>query len=345
MRNIDGSEKSGSGTILRYALTFAAVLGEDVRISRIRARRDKPGLRPQHLAAVKACADVSAARVEGARVGSSELVFRPGAAIRGGEYRWDIGTAGSTTMLALALLPLLAFADSSTSFVVTGGVFQDFAPSPFHMRNVLMETLRKMAIDADLEIVRPGYVPAGNGEIRVTIKPTGQCASALSLPSQGKAGQVRGVAISSHLSEQRVSERMANACANALSAQGLTSSFDIMNDGSSSQPGAALAIWTETSTGCRIGADQAGQRGRPSESIGRHVADSLIADLESGATVDRFLADQLVIFTAMAEGVSEFRIPALTDHVDANLWLVEEFGVRTRLEGKRLLVEGLGLRR
>jgi RNA 3'-terminal phosphate cyclase (ATP) len=242
-------------------------------------------------------------------------------------------------------MPLLAFADSSTSFVVTGGVFQDFAPSPFHMRNVLMETLRKMAIDADLEIVRPGYVPAGNGEIRVTVKPTGQCASALSLPSQGKVGQVRGVAISSHLSEQKVSERMANACTNALSANGLTSSFDIMKDGSSSQPGAALAIWTETSTGCRLGADEAGQRGRTSESIGRRVADSLVADLESGATVDRFLADQLVIFAAMAEGVSEFRIPALTDHVDANLWLVEEFGVRTRLEGQGLLVEGLGLRR
>ncbi len=343
MLDIDGSEKSGSGTILRYAVALASVLGENVRIGRIRAKRDKPGLRPQHLAAVRASADMCGARVEGAYVGSSSLVFRPGTAIKGGEYRWDIGTAGSTTMLALALLPLAAFADSSASFVVKGGVFQDFAPSPFHMRNVLMEMLRKMAIAADLEIVRPGYVPAGNGEIRVTVTPSGRRVSALSLPVQGKAGPVSGVAISSHLGEQRVSERMAAECGRVLQAGGLASSFDIRKDGTATQPGAALSVWTETTSGCRLGADQAGQRGRSSERIGRRVADSLLSDLESGATVDRFLADQLVIFAALAEGVTEYRIPALTDHVDSNLWLVEEFGVHTMLEGKRLLIEGLGV--
>lgn len=83
-----------------------------------------------------------------------------------------------------------------------------------------METLPIMAIDAHLEIVKPGYVPAANGEIRVTVKPTGRCASAISLPLQGKVGQVRGVAISSHLSERKVSERMADARTNALVPRG-----------------------------------------------------------------------------------------------------------------------------
>ena len=343
MISINGSEKSGSGTILRYALALAAILGEDVRIDRIRAKRDKPGLRPQHLAAVKACAEMCDARVQGAHVGSSELMFRPGARIRGGEYRWDIGTAGSTTMLALALLPLAVFADAETSFVVTGGVFQDFAPSPFHMQKVLFETLRKMAIDADLQITRPGYVPSGNGEILVKVKPIRSPISALSIAVQGKAEECKGVAIASRLESQHVSERMANECRRVLSAHRLASSFDITNDESASQPGAALAVWTETTSGCLLGADQAGQRGRSSESIGVLVANNLIADLASGATVDRFLSDQLVIFAALAEGISEYRIPSLTDHVDSNLWLVEEFGARTRLEHQRLLIEGLGV--
>ena len=182
MLQIDGSEKSGSGTILRNAVALSTLFGEDVRISRIRAKRDKPGLRPQHLAAVKAVAEMCGARVEGARVGSSELVFRPGDRINGGEYRWDIGTAGSTTMVALAVLPVALFASSDTSFVLSGGVFQDFAPSPYHMQRVLLATLGGMGIEAAVEVERPGYVPGGAGVIRLSVKPVKQSISALSLP-------------------------------------------------------------------------------------------------------------------------------------------------------------------
>ncbi len=345
MVHIDGSERSGSGTILRYSLALAALLREDVTISRIRAKRDKPGLRPQHLAAAKACADISGARVEGAHIGSNELVFRPGSGIKGGTYHWDIGTAGSSTMLALALLPVAAFGASASTFTVSGGVFQDFAPSPFHMQHVLLPMLGNMGIQTELEIERPGYVPAGNGLIRVGVNPIDRRLAALSVLEQGEPGAIHGIAISSHLSDQKVSERMAKECERMLSTKGLASSFDIIDDKTASQPGASLAAWTETSAGCRLGADSAGQRGRSSESIGRHVAANLIEDLQSGATVDRFLADQLIIFAALAEGVTEFRIPVLTDHVDANLWLVEEFGVHTRLEERRLSIEGLGAKR
>ena len=339
---IDGSERSGSGTVLRHALVLATLFGEDVRITRIRAKRDKPGLRPQHLATVKACAELSRARVDGAHTGSSELVFRPGSKIAGGEYRWDIGTAGSTTMLAQALLPVAAFADAPTIFEVSGGVFQDFAPSPYHMRHVLFPILRKMGIEADLEIVRPGYVPAGNGLIRVTVEPLEGTASSLSMPEQGKASIVSGIAISSHLTEHRVSERMAEECKKALSERSLSVSIDITNDRGASQAGAGLAVWTETSAGCRLGSDQAGKRGGSSESIGRYVAESLLEDLDSGSTVDRFLADQLIIYAGLAKGLTEFVIPSLTDHVDSNLWLIEEFGARTRLDGRRLWIEGMG---
>ena len=345
MLHIDGSERSGSGTVLRHAVALATLFGEDVRITRIRAKRDKPGLRPQHLASVKACADLSGARVEGARVGSSELTFRPGRKISGGEYRWDIGTAGSTTMLTLALLPVAIFADVETSFTVSGGVFQDFAPSPYHMCHVLFHMLRKMRVEAGLEIERPGYVPEGNGVIRVRVKPVDDTVRAISLTDQGRAGPVYGTALSSHLAEQKVSERMAEECRRALSARGLATSIDITNDDSASQAGASLAVWMETSTGCRLGADQAGEKRRSSEIIGRYVASNLLADLDSGATVDRFLADQLIIYAGLAEGVTEYVIPGLTDHVDANLWLIEEFGAHTRLDGKRLLIEGMGYRR
>ena len=342
MLHIDGSARSGSGTLLRHTVALATLLGEDVHITRIRAKRDKPGLRPQHLTAVKACADLSGARLEGASIGSSELTFRPGRKVSGGKYSWDIGTAGSTTMLTMALLPVAIFADTETSFTVSGGVFQDFAPSPCHTRHVLFPILRRMGVEAELEIERPGYVPGGNGVVRVMVKRLNQMLLAISLTDQGRAGVVYGTAISSHLGLQKVSERMANECRKVLTGRGLKTSIDIRSDDSASQAGAGLAVWTETSAGCRLGADRAGERGRSSESIGRYVAGNLLADLDSGATVDRFLADQLIIYAGLAKGVTEYIIPTVTDHVDANLWLIEKFGARSRLDGSRLLIEGIG---
>jgi RNA 3'-terminal phosphate cyclase (ATP) len=324
---------------------MASLLGEDLRITNIRAKRDKPGLRPQHLAAVKACAEIGGASLTGAEVGSREMTFRPGKTIRGGDYRWEIGTAGSTTLLAMMLLPVSSFAPAETAFEATGGLFQDFAPSAHHMQHVLFPSLAKMGVEASLQIVRPGYVPGGGGTIRVKIRPVIRRLSAISLREQGKVTSVSGVALSSHLREQEVSHRMAEACREVLSAKGFAAAIERVYDDTAAQAGASLAVWAETDTGCLLGSDQAGRRGRRSENIGRYVADCLLADLATGATVDRFLADQLIIYAALADGVSEYVLPALTDHVDANLWLVEEFGARTRLDGNKLLIEGIGHRR
>jgi len=98
----------------------------------------------------------------------------------------------------------------------------------------------------------------------------------------------------------------------------------------------------ETDSGCLLGSDQAGKRGRSSEDIGRYVAQNLLADLKAGATVDRYLADQLIIYAALAGGATEYIVPRLTEHVDANLWLVAKLGARTRVKGNTLHVEGLG---
>ena len=156
MLHIDGSAKSGSGTIVRYAIALASLLSQDLHITNVRARRDKPGLRPQHLASVKACAEVCGAKVEGAKVDSMELSYRPGPLIKGGHYQWDIGTAGSTTLLTLTLLPILLFADKTTTLTITGGLFQDFAPSAHHIQHVLFSTLRKMSIDGSTEQEKKG---------------------------------------------------------------------------------------------------------------------------------------------------------------------------------------------
>jgi RNA 3'-terminal phosphate cyclase (ATP) len=158
----------------------------------------------------------------------------------------------------------------------------------------------------------------------------------------GKVKAVNGIALSSKLRQAQVSERMAEECQKALSREGYRANIDIQYDETSIQPGACLAIWAETETGCRLGADMAGKRGRNSEEIGRRVAHALLEDIRSGATVDRYLADQLIIYAALAAGTTEYLIPRLTEHIDSNLWLVEKFGAHTGLEGNRVLIEGIG---
>ncbi|MDW8103260.1 MAG: RNA 3'-terminal phosphate cyclase, partial [Anaerolineae bacterium] len=207
MIEIDGGQKSGSGTIVRTAVALATLLGEELHLWNIRAKRDNPGLRPQHLQAIKACQEICRGEVEGAKVGSREIIYRPGKEIRGGKYQWNIGTAGSTTMLALTILPLACFASAPLSCRVTGGLFQDFAPSAFHTKYLLFPLLYRMGLKAKMEIIRPGYVPEGGGIIQIEAEPAPL--GSLVLNSRGKVKGIRGIALSSHLEEARVSHRMA----------------------------------------------------------------------------------------------------------------------------------------
>jgi len=343
MWEIDGSQKSGSGTIVRTGVALAALLGRPVRIHNVRAKRDNPGLRPQHLKAVEAAATLTEAGLSGAHVGSSAFTFSPKVAPKGGEFFWDIGTAGSTTMLALTVLPIAAFAKKPCVFRIRGGLFQDFAPSAFHTQEVFLPALREMGLEAELRILRPGYVPKGGGEIELRVKPLSAPLKPLVRLELQKPLKFWGISLASHLRERRVAERMAQRCQEELSRRGITAEFRILHDETAPQPGAALALFAEDQKGSRLGADQAGAPGRPAERIADFVAQSLLEDLQTGATVDRHLADQLILFCALARGESVFRIPSVTDHVEANLWLVEELlGARHELSGNTLRIFGVG---
>jgi RNA 3'-terminal phosphate cyclase (ATP) len=343
MIQIDGAQKSGSGTIVRFAVGLATLLGEQLHLTNIRAKREKPGLRPQHLKALQALKQICQGSLDGGEIGSVEIWFRPGGEVKGGHYEWDIGTAGSTTLLAMTLLPAACFSKGAISFKLSGGLFQDFAPSAYHMQHVLFPVLRSMGITAELKIIRPGYVPRGGGIIEVGVEPVKGKLKPIRLPAQGKVTEVQGVALSSHLKERRVSERMVEKCNEVLKLHGYRANIEIVHDTSALQRGAVLAVYAKTSSGGIIGADRAGEPRRSSEDIGKYVASSLIEDLSTGATVDRYLADQLIFYAALADGVSEYRIPRLTEHVETNLWLVETIlGAKTEVNQNLVRIQGIG---
>ena len=346
MVEIDGSRFSGSGTIVRQAIVLAALTRRPVHITNARAHRSKPGLQPQHVRVVDAIRELVDGYTEGAFRDSQELKFWPGGK-RGdfARYLWDIGSAGSTTLLALAALPVLAFARKPVEAELRGGIFQDFAPSFFHLQQVILPLLRRMGLQAELEMCRPGYVPTGGGILRLSTKPAQGCLRPLIQDCVGHLENLSGIALASHLESRGVARHMAEAAKSALEAEGYQADIAIHEEAEALQRGAAFALFANLSEGRCLGADWAGAPGRSAEVIGERVALSLFSDLRSGATLDHFAADQIVTFAALADGESRFRIPKLTDHIQSNAWLAGEFlGARMEMTGQIMAVHGVGFR-
>ncbi len=344
MLEIDGSAYSGSGTIVRQAVGYAALTEQAIHIVNIRARRPKPGLRPQHIRAVEAIGQLMGGTSEGVEPGSREIIFRPGKSRIGRQHRWDIGSAGSTTALALALIPVIAFGPSPVRAELRGGLFQDFAPSFYHLKLVIVPLLQRMGMEVEVEMDRPGYVPRGGGILFLNVSPVRNVLQPLTLEYPGAVDKVWGIALTSQLRERKVSDRMAQAAAKQLTAEGIDAKIDLIDDSTALQPGATLALFADFPES-RLGADRAGAPRRRAEAIGKRVARQLLEDIHSGATLDRYASDQMIPYAALAGGESRFRIPQVTDHIRSSAWLAKEFlGAEVRIQGQLVMITGVGFR-
>jgi RNA 3'-phosphate cyclase len=320
---IDGSQKSGSGTILRLSIALAAIIKEPLHIFNIREKRAQPGLRPQHLEAMLTAAKLCSGEVKGARLGSRELWLAPHE-IRGGEVEAEIGTAGSIPMLLLTVLPICAFAGKPVRLHVTrGGTDVKNAPTTNYLKHVLLPTLAKMGLKASLVVQKYGYYPKGMGEIQLEVEP---CTSlnSLSLDNFGKLETVKGVSVCTYLADRRVAERQATAANERLKTVGLKADINVVNDTSNPlQKGSSIVLWAETDANALIGADAIGELGKPSEKVGQEAAENLLRELKPKATVDAHLADMLVPYVALARDKSAYLTRLITDHLDTNIWLTQ----------------------
>jgi len=321
---IDGSQKSGSGTILRLSVALASIVNQPLHIFNIRQKRPQPGLRPQHLEAVLTAAKICNADVKGATLGSRELWFTP-SEIEGGEIHAEIGTAGSIPMLLLTVLPLCAFAEKPVRLHVTkGGTDVRNAPTINYLRHVLLPMLNRIGLETSLTIEKYGYYPKGMGEITLTVQPSRRL-NPIRIEEFGKATELRGLSVCTFLADRKVAERQAKTANEFLKTRGYEATIQVVNDVSNPlQKGSSLVLWAKTNTGALLGGDAIGELGKPSEAVGREAAENLFRELESLATVDVHLADMLVPYVALAQGESVYWSRAVTDHLDTNIWLAQE---------------------
>lgn len=314
---IDGSLGEGGGQILRTSLAMSLVTGKAFRITNIRARRPKPGLRRQHLTAVLAAVEVGQAECRGAALESTDLEFRP-AAVRPGEYRFDVGTAGSTTLVLQTVLPPLMCAAGPSRLTLEGGTHNIHAPPVDFLELAFLPIVERMGPKIQSRLERPGFYPAGGGRLVVDVQPV-PALGRLELLERGKiVGRLASAVVSRlplHIAEREVET--------ARRRLGWPKDSVAVGEVDSPGPGNVLTLQirsqhvTEVFTGF-------GQRGVPAEKVAAGAVREARRYLDAGVPVGEHLADQLLVPMAVAGGGS-FRTLSLSAHALTNIETVRQF--------------------
>ncbi|NPA99275.1 MAG: RNA 3'-terminal phosphate cyclase [Crenarchaeota archaeon] len=352
---IDGSIGEGGGQILRYSLALSAVLQIPVRIYNIRAKRRNPGLRPQHLTAVRALAEITDAVVQGDRVGSMEIVFKPRTR-KAGIFEFNIGTAGSVTLVLQAVLPALLFSDKPSRITISGGTDVPWSPPIDYMRYVFVHNLRLFGAEVSIELLRRGHYPRGGGRITVSVEPVKDFLRSINIVRHNGIIAVRGRSHAVRL-PRHVAERQARAASTIVSEKlGVKPLIDIgfyeKHRDPHLGPGSGIVVYADTKSGTRLGADSLGERGKPAEKVGAEAALKLVEDIETGMAFDRHMADMLIPYMFLAKGRSVAGVAKLTSHALTAIKITKMFlrSASVEIEGEKdrpgiIRIDGIGFSR
>ncbi|NIO23154.1 MAG: RNA 3'-terminal phosphate cyclase [Candidatus Aenigmarchaeota archaeon] len=339
MMEIPGEYGSGSGTIVRLSTAFSALTGKPIRITDIRAKRPSPGLRHQHLEAVRTLGKICSAKIKGDQVGSREIEFHPGK-IKGGTFDVNIETAGSIGLLSYAVLLPAVFGKDDTVLKIRGGSIASlWSPPVPYLENVLLPILSRMGVLSRFTVKKHGFYPVGGSDVEFEINPVKRM-NPIVMKDPGKVESINGLSLSSALlKERKVAERQIVGFHRVIRKEKGVDVKPVYVE--SECPGSVIVLWAETSTWCILAGDHVGERRKPAEVVGREAAFRLQEEIKYGSTVGGHLADQLIPFMALAKGRSEIIAPDLTEHVKTNIWLCEKFlgsKFKTQEEGENFRI-------
>ena len=318
MIEIDGSLGEGGGQVLRSALTLSMVTGQPFRITQIRARRAKPGLMRQHLVAVQAAAAISAAHAEGAEVGSQDLLFVPGS-VTGGEYNFAIGTAGSCTLVLQTILPALLFAKTASTVRISGGTHNPMAPPAPFIARAYCTMLRKMGAAVEFDVERVGFYPAGGGVLVARIEPCAALAPVF-IHERGKRIAAYAESVIAGVPVDVAQRELACVATGLGWDEGNLRTVQLpANQG----PGNVLLATLEHAYVTVVFA-AFGEKSVTSENVAKSLVGRVRRYLASGAAVDEYLADQLMVPLALAGG-GAFTLDKLSRHARTNAAIIARF--------------------
>ena len=323
--SIDGSAGEGGGQILRTGLTLSCITAKGLHIENIRAARRNPGLAKQHLSCVHAASQICSGRCTGAAIGSKTLDFQPGS-IRGGDYYFDIGSAGSATLVIQTILPALFLADKPSTVTVTGGTHNPLAPPFDFLCETFLPAIAMAGFRGSCRLIKHGFYPAGGGKITFEVQPwEKQPNRIIDLCRPGERFEIHARIYIAKLPEHIVQRQEKLLLQSNLDIQNVERIEVTDSDG----PGNCVMIWLSGPPGSGHPPPTTvftafGMRGKPSQEVVSEVV-GLAKDFRaSGAAVDKFLADQLLIYMAFC-GTGCFTTSELSSHLLTNMEIIKKF--------------------
>lgn len=330
MIGLDGAMGEGGGQILRTALALSAVTARPFEIVNIRANRPKPGLRPQHVEAVRAAARVCSATIEGAQENSARLLFEPGP-VRAGRYRFEIRTAGSACLLLQAVYLPLLFAGEPSRVEIRGGTHVNWSPCYHYLERQWAPWLGRLGIRVTLALKRAGFYPQGGGEMQARIEPVHVMHGIRCLTR----GALKELALLSAVGNlpSHIAERQAKRACRRLEKSGLEPRLEIPPAVPAYGKGSFVILTAEYESG-RACYSALGARGKPAEKVGEEAARAMVRFLESDAVMDEYLADQILLPLSLIPEESEYSTVCVTNHLRTNAEIIKRFiGARIEVDG------------
>jgi len=319
---IEGSYGEGGGQILRSAISLSAITGKAIEVINIRAKRHNPGLRPQHLQATKAVAELFHARVENLNVGAEWIRFIPKPdSYEDRELKIDIGTAGSIPMILQTIIPAVALSGKSLSVQIIGGTDVKMSPTADYLRLVVLKAYKSIGINFSLNILKRGYYPKGGGIIHAEISPCKNIRSLDLLNRQSVEPKIANVCcqLPKNVAERQISSALLTLEKRGVRCGVYSSSFE-----SSLSPGTSILVYSESDFGTYIGGDSIGEREKSAEKVGEEAVQNFYESYQTNVPIDRYLADMLVIPLSLVKGKSRYRIGIVTEHLKTNLYVVSQ---------------------
>ena len=329
---IDGRMGEGGGQILRSALSCSVLTGKAIKIVNIRANRQKPGLAAQHLTAVKSAGKLCDAQITSAEIGSKQIEFVPGK-LMGASFRCDVGTAGSTMMVFQTILYPLFTSPARTSIKMQGGTHVEWSPSFHYISEIFLRVLRKMNLRAGLELERPGFYPKGGGKVSGLIPAIDENIEPLRFENRGEVKHMKLLTYTADLPEN-VPSREIREFRKIVGYLPMKPEF-VKQKGSANNPGNVLLFAVEYENGF-AGFQSIAKIGKRAETLSREVVKEYRLFADSGASVDKHLADQLILPCIFATGESVYTTPRVTKHLTTNAEVVRMFfpEVSIEIDGK-----------
>ena len=312
---INGSIGEGGGQILRTALSLSMITGIPFELTNIRAGRKKPGLMRQHLVCVQASQRISHAQVEGAELHSQRLYFAP-QQLQAGKYDFHIGSAGSSTLVLQTLLPALLQLSEASQLSIHGGTHNPMAPSADFIAHCFLPALAQMGAEVEFQLQAAGFFPIGAGQIDIVIHPW-RTTNFYSRLTKSKLLSTSAYATALNLSPD-IAERELAVLANKLKLDQQKQQYvKGISQGNSAYVQLNYAEHQQLFT-------TLGEKRKTAEQVAKDLAKQVTAYLGSTAVVDEYLADQLLLPLALAQG-GEFTTQVLSEHSRTQAEMIQRF--------------------